>query len=67
MIVYNGFNVNKERKNNMSKKHFIDFANEIAAMKNRKEAQASADMVISVALRHNGNFDTGRFLSACGL
>jgi hypothetical protein len=51
----------------MSKKHFIDFANEIKAMENRKEAQASADMVVRVSLRHNGNFDANRFLTACGL
>ncbi len=51
----------------MTKKHFISFAKEIAAMSNRKEAQASADMVVSVARQHNPRFDTGRFLTACEL
>ena len=51
----------------MTKKHFIDFANEIKAMEDRKAAKAAADVVISVARRHNGRFDVGRFLTACGL
>jgi len=51
----------------MTKKHFIDFANEIAAMANRKEAKAAAEVVATVARRHNGNFDKGRFMTACGL
>lgn len=51
----------------MSRKHFIDFANEIKAMDNRKEAEAAAEVVVNVARRHNGNFDTNRFLTACGL
>ncbi len=51
----------------MSRKHFIDFANEITAMENRKEAQAAADVVATVARRHNSNFDKARFMTACGL
>jgi len=51
----------------MSKKHFIAFAKEIAAEEDRKAAQKMADMVISVSLMHNANFDTARFLAACGL
>ena len=51
----------------MSRKHFIDFANEIAAMTNRKEAKATAELVANVANRHNGNFDRSRFMAACGI
>lgn len=51
----------------MSRKHFIDFANEIAAMENRKEAKAAAEMVATVAHRHNGNFDRNRFMTACNI
>ena len=57
----------KKGKRIMSKKHFIAFAKEVAEMKNRKEAQACADMVIKVSLANNANFDTHRFLTACGL
>jgi len=57
----------KKGKYIMSRKHFIDFANEIKAMDNRKEAEAAAEVVVNVARRHNGNFDTNRFLTACGL
>ena len=51
----------------MSRKHFNDFANEIAAMEDRKAAQQTAEVVATVARRHNGNFDTNRFMTACGL
>ena len=57
----------KKGNNIMSRKHFIDFANEIAAMTNREEAKAYAEMVANVARRHNGNFDYNRFMTACGI
>lgn len=51
----------------MTKKHFISFANKIADMKNRNEAQAAADVVVSVAREVNPRFDESRFLTACNL
>lgn len=57
----------KKGKNIMSKKHFIDFAKEIANLPDRDDARVAADVVIAVALRHNVNFNTERFLAACDL
>ena len=51
----------------MTKKHFIEFAREIAAMENRDHAKACADMVAKIAGRHNERFNVITFYSACGL
>lgn len=49
----------------MSKKHFITAANIIKAESDRAAAQKMADLIVS--MNDNGNFDKGRFFSACGL
>lgn len=70
-MCYNLYNVNKPiGVNDMTKKHFNDFAIEILALVNVgriKEADATARVVIVVAAKHNPNFNPTRFLSACGL
>lgn len=67
-MCYNYATVNEQTgKNIMSRKHFIDFANEIAALEDRKAARAAADIVATVASRHNYNFNPARFYAACGL
>ncbi len=56
----------------MTKKHFIAFARYIKdALQyealTRDEAHKMATMVIAIAQVDNARFDTGRFLTACGL
>lgn len=49
----------------MTKKHFIAAANIIKLESCRTTAAKMADLIIS--MNDNGNFDKGRFLTACGL
>ncbi len=51
----------------MSRKHFKDFANEIAAIDDRDIANKMAIMVAEVAAKHNDNFNRTRFFIACGI
>jgi hypothetical protein len=54
----------------MSKKHFIQFANQIKPLVDSghvEEAKAAAYVVIAVASEDNIRFDVRRFLAACGL
>lgn len=51
----------------MSRKHFVAFANEIKAMENRAHALSAAEVVANVSRTANTNFDTNRFMTACGL
>jgi len=54
----------------MTKKHFIQFANEIknlVVQGKRKEAEAACVVVVNVGFDANPRFDKARFIAACGL
>ena len=51
----------------MTKKHFIAMAQEISQMPDRKSAKIAAEAFAQVARSVNPRFDSGRFLTACGV
>ncbi len=54
----------------MTRKHFIQFANEIKNLVRQgkfREAEAAAAMVVNVGFTANPNFDKNKFLKACAL
>jgi len=65
-ICYNISIVNKKELE-MSRKHFVAMAKEIAQMPDRKSARIAAEAFAQVARSVNSRFDTNRFLTACGV
>ena len=51
----------------MTKKHFIAFAEAIAAIRCNAERKRTANLVATVCRQFNYNFDSERFYTACGL
>ena len=51
----------------MTRKHFVAMAKEIAQMADRKSARIAAEAFAQVARTTNSRFDTQRFLTACGV
>jgi hypothetical protein len=51
----------------MTRKHFVAMAKEIAQMPDRKSAKIAAEAFAQVARSVNPRFDFGRFFTACGV
>jgi hypothetical protein len=51
----------------MTRKHFVAMAKEIAQMPNMAERLTVALAFCKVAASDNPRFDSGRFLTACGV
>ena len=52
---------------NMTRKHFVAMAQEIAQMPDRKSAKIAAEAFAQVARSVNPRFDFNRFYTACGV
>jgi uncharacterized protein (DUF2342 family) len=63
---YNSY-IQLEKGVEMTRKHFIAMAKEIAQMTDRKSARIAAEAFAQVARGVNSRFDTNRFLTACGV
>ena len=55
------------KRNTMSKKHFVEFARHIANIKDRVARRKAAATVADVCKSFNPKFDTDRFYKACGV
>jgi hypothetical protein len=65
-IGYNSI-YSQKTEQKMTRKHFVAMAKEIAQMPDRKSARIAAEAFAQVARSVNPRFDSGRFLTACGV
>lgn len=64
---FGAVNSTKKAKMNMSKKHFVAAAKDVAEIKGAKSRRAAAEILAKQFAAENPRFDRARFMAACGV